>query len=315
MPDNTLFIETTNRCNLRCEACGYWKTHQTRSITANDFQKILQLLDNIRINRVHFTGGEPLLNKSIEEMIYVAKNKDMCTKISTNGTLIYKNVSCKMAEKIDEIMISVDSTDATTYKQIRGKDLFEDVVKGINFFTSRKNRPLITLSYLIQKKNYKMAADFVDFASAYDIDRVVFLVPDKKGDFSGNLEITKYNEEMFFSENEKAEWKEEIYPQLIENINKNRHKIQFQNEKHMGAIRDYFEAEQVRVREHVCGQALNTIFIDSKMKVNLCPYFEKTFPINTPDIVHDIENERLKILLDKKLQLSKCRYCMETQVE
>lgn len=312
--NNTLFIELKNSCNLKCKSCGYWKPHKISNISVKEFQEILAFFESIGIKKLHLTGGEPLLNNDVEAILNIAKNKNLYTKISTNGTLIRRNMSKKTLNMLDEIMISVDASNAILYKEIRGQDFFADVIDGIEYVSRQKKKTAIVLSFLIQRKNYKNILEFIRFASEYDIVRIAFLVPNKGGDFSGNVEKNCYRKEVFLSEEENKEWIEEIYPQLTENMKRYCHKIEFPNSKHMEAIRDYFSDGSLQIRKQPCMQAFNTIFVNADLEFKFCPYFEKTFKMGSFDIEHDLEKERLKILFDKKNQISKCAYCLETQL-
>ena len=39
--NNTLFIELTNSCNLKCKSCGYWKPHKISNISVEGPSKTL----------------------------------------------------------------------------------------------------------------------------------------------------------------------------------------------------------------------------------------------------------------------------------
>lgn len=55
--NNTLFIELTNSCNLKCKSCGYWKPHKISNISVKEFQEILAFFESIGIKKLHLTGG------------------------------------------------------------------------------------------------------------------------------------------------------------------------------------------------------------------------------------------------------------------
>lgn len=76
-------------CNLRCAWCDTsysWKTENT-----NEFMGAKQIYDYIKENgstNVTLTGGEPLIQKEIDELLeLLSKDKDLIIHIETNGSV------------------------------------------------------------------------------------------------------------------------------------------------------------------------------------------------------------------------------------
>lgn len=66
----TLYLETTNRCNLKCEGCIIY--HGKREVDRDvSLQEVIEITDQLpRLERVILHGiGEPLLNKALPEII------------------------------------------------------------------------------------------------------------------------------------------------------------------------------------------------------------------------------------------------------
>ena len=73
-----LYLETTNRCNLRCRTCilyrGGWEPE--RDISLEELQMISEQLPGL--NRAVLHGiGEPLLNRELPAMIRHLKGREM----------------------------------------------------------------------------------------------------------------------------------------------------------------------------------------------------------------------------------------------
>jgi radical SAM protein with 4Fe4S-binding SPASM domain len=76
-------------------------------------------------------GGEPLLRKDIFEILEYARKKDLATSMSTNGTLIDKEIAKKLKEvNISEVSVSLDGLESF-HDQFRGKKCFEKVISAI----------------------------------------------------------------------------------------------------------------------------------------------------------------------------------------
>jgi radical SAM protein with 4Fe4S-binding SPASM domain len=83
-------------------------------------------------------GGEPLLRKDIFEILEYARKKNLATSMSTNGTLIDKEIAKKLKEvNISEVSVSLDGLEFF-HNQFRGKKCFEKVISAIKNLTENK---------------------------------------------------------------------------------------------------------------------------------------------------------------------------------
>ena len=73
-----LRILVTNKCNYECPFChneGQLKAEALNMMSFDDFKTLIDILNGQIISELHFSGGEPFLNKDIVKMIeYVDKN-------------------------------------------------------------------------------------------------------------------------------------------------------------------------------------------------------------------------------------------------
>ena len=88
LPQN-LYLEVTNRCNLKCKACilykGSWEP--PRDITLDELIRITDQLPELKQIALHGIG-EPLLNEALPVMIRHLKNRDVSVFFNSNGILI-----------------------------------------------------------------------------------------------------------------------------------------------------------------------------------------------------------------------------------
>lgn len=100
---NYLRISLTDRCNLRCIYCmpkeGIVKRPYGDLLRFEDILKIIKAAATLGINKIRYTGGEPLIMKDIEYLIRETANIKGITDvaITTNGILL-----CDMADKLKE---------------------------------------------------------------------------------------------------------------------------------------------------------------------------------------------------------------------
>ncbi len=84
-----IYIEITNKCNLKCEFCPTTKRN-SRFMTIDEYRKIL---DNIKdyTNHIYLhLKGEPLMHTSLGEFLDMANEYKLNVNLTTNGTLITK---------------------------------------------------------------------------------------------------------------------------------------------------------------------------------------------------------------------------------
>jgi len=80
----TLVIRTTERCNVGCYHCSISATSKGFDLPLETGSKaIIDAKDN-GLNRVHFTGGEPLLYNNLAELINLTKELRMFTDITSS---------------------------------------------------------------------------------------------------------------------------------------------------------------------------------------------------------------------------------------
>lgn len=93
-------LEMTYECNHKCLFCSCpWESQsgfeKRKPLSKEEWETILKTITELGVSSVSFTGGEPLLNKDIKDiMIFAASLK--CTMIETeNNILVTKNQPLK----------------------------------------------------------------------------------------------------------------------------------------------------------------------------------------------------------------------------
>ncbi len=88
-PYINLYIRLTNNCQANCKFCEY-HSHDKQVFDLNKFKKVLSYLqeNNIRVNKINFTGGEPAFDLNILDIVYgtiKATHPYVELTINTNG--------------------------------------------------------------------------------------------------------------------------------------------------------------------------------------------------------------------------------------
>ena len=178
LPQN-LYLETTNRCNLRCKGCiqyrGNWEPERDMSL-----QDLIMITDQFpKLERVWLHGiGEPLLNQSLPEMIRHLKNRHIYVLFNTNGLLLDdERQQMLMETHLDELRISVDAATPEGYLAVRGSDQFENLLGNLRTFADRLsrrklNRPKLSLWFMGTRENISELPDFIRLADSVGITEV-----------------------------------------------------------------------------------------------------------------------------------------------
>lgn len=132
-----LRVSVTDRCNLRCIYCmpeyGIKWADSENLLTDKEILRIIRVLARHGINKVRFTGGEPLIREDLAEIIWETKHTpgiEMVT-LTTNGVLLAERLPDLIRAGLDGINISLDSLDRTQYANITKRDLLPQVINGL----------------------------------------------------------------------------------------------------------------------------------------------------------------------------------------
>ncbi len=129
----SLRISLTNRCNLRCIYCHNEGEQGSGSeITVDEVARIVRTASKYGVDRVKFSGGEPLLRKDLEDILRALPPlKDV--SLTTNGTLLAGRARSLKEAGLSRVNISLDSLDSGRFDRItRREGQFLRVMDGID---------------------------------------------------------------------------------------------------------------------------------------------------------------------------------------
>jgi Fe-coproporphyrin III synthase len=126
-------IHPTLWCNLLCQHC-YSSSGPSLTKSTLDPTILLDAITDVHdlgYRIVSFSGGEPLLYEGLEVLLSHAKSLGMKTSVTTNGTVLNKELLDKLKDHLDLLAISLDGP-PSIHNQIRGsQDAFDRLLKGI----------------------------------------------------------------------------------------------------------------------------------------------------------------------------------------
>jgi pyruvate formate lyase activating enzyme len=126
----------TPRCNLKCPFCHNWELMDNPSKypekTWEDIKSLLEKYSDF-LDGVCVTGGEPLLEPDLEELLQNVKNMGKLVKLDTNGTM--PDVLSGLMEKglVDYIAMDIKMPPDKRYVLATGvKTDLKDIKKSIS---------------------------------------------------------------------------------------------------------------------------------------------------------------------------------------
>ncbi|MFT8352011.1 putative heme d1 biosynthesis radical SAM protein NirJ1 [Clostridium saccharoperbutylacetonicum] len=165
----------TKTCNLKCKHC-YASSDSKRyegELTLEESKKFIDDLKEFNVPALLFSGGEPLMKENILDIIEHASNRKIRSTISTNGTLLDKDI-CKDLKKINlgYVGVSLDGI-GSNHDKFRGVNgAFESSLRGIRNCIEVDQK--VGLRFTINKNNYKELEDIFKLIKEEKIPRVCF---------------------------------------------------------------------------------------------------------------------------------------------
>lgn len=163
------YIHVTQSCNLQCPYC-YSKNEMRnafKDFSLDQWQLAIRKIREMGFHRLVFSGGEPLLFKHIDKLLYYCKElKFEEIDLITNGLLIDERNIVALKDNVDNLCISLDGFNEETNSPTRGKGNFEKVVKNIRILRE-KNIP-VNIIATIYKNNIENINEYLSLAELLD---------------------------------------------------------------------------------------------------------------------------------------------------
>ena len=174
-----LYLEVTNRCNLMCETCPrtFEALEPPQDMTWDMFTRIVDQVPGVK--RVVLHGvGEPMLVKHLPDMVRYLKARGTHVLFNTNGTLLAPKKHREIIETgLDELRVSLDAAEAATFMKVRGKDMFDRIVRNVSAFTALQREigatlPRVSLWLTGLKETVDQLPEFVRLAARVGVKEV-----------------------------------------------------------------------------------------------------------------------------------------------
>ncbi len=210
--------QITTKCNLNCKYCLSSSGNDgIYGLDTDIAKKVINHLGELGINRLDFTGGEPLLRKDLGELIDCAKENNISTIVTTNTTLL-NDQNINILRKADLIQISVDGP-REMHNYQRQRDVYDLTINNIkkikeagckvrlNSFIFNSNKQYVEELMNLSKELGVLSHLFIIFTpqgrgkdypneiiEQEEVEKIKTLIERKRNEENRNIRLYDYNE-------------------------------------------------------------------------------------------------------------------------
>jgi Fe-coproporphyrin III synthase len=165
----------TRRCNLKCVHC-YAQAKDIEfenELSTAEGKNLIDDLANFGSPVILFSGGEPTLRKDLPELAAYAREKGMRAVISTNGTLIDRDLAKLLKDVgLSYVGVSLDGIRETNDKFRGVKGAFDAALRGLH--NCQEAGIKVGLRFTINKQNVRDIPAIFDLMEKENIPRICF---------------------------------------------------------------------------------------------------------------------------------------------
>jgi len=177
-----LRVSITDRCNERCTYCmprelQEWLPRE-EILTFEETLRLIRIAAELGVSKVRITGGEPLTRRGVLNLVReVPKIRGVHDiGLSTNGTLLARDVEPGMtmarslrAAGVRSVNISLDTLDRQVYSDITGRDLYAQVLEGIDAAIAAGFDQIKLNTVLMRGRNEDQLIPLIEFAAGRNL--------------------------------------------------------------------------------------------------------------------------------------------------
>ncbi len=205
-------IELTENCNEDCFYC-FNKKSETRNkeLSKKTVVEIIKKVADGGIEKIRFTGGEPLLRNDLDELCKIAKDSGLYVMLNTNGSLLDDKKINSLSKVVDNFLISLAAFDKKTDFRFTKTDFFDLRISNIKKLVELNN--YVRCSTILINENIPVLEKGKELIENLNVNEWVLLrpIPNKiNSNPISSGEIGKAVEKLF-------EFREQGNDYLIEN--------------------------------------------------------------------------------------------------
>jgi|GEM_PF-2993406 len=150
---HTPIVHIIQNCNSPCKMCDCWLTKQKVFHKASSLKPFFKKMKELGATSIMLSGGEPLLHPELQQIIIDVKIENLQVMLNTNGLLLHKNMWLTQ-QNIEQVVVSMDGYDPSTYKEVRGLNGHDLVWTNLKNFKRLSPSSKIGIRTILTKRNF-----------------------------------------------------------------------------------------------------------------------------------------------------------------
>lgn len=285
----------TRKCNYKCVGCNVWGEQEQEELSAEEMKRGLDILKDLGVVEIVFSGGDPLIRKDAGEIIEYA-SRFFVTTVYDNGSMAAQKIDS--LRNVDFVAISIDSLDPAKMDYIKGvKGSLEKALNTVN--TLQKAGIKVAVTPTISQLNLYEIADITKYFTEKGIPVWYCLYSyDQSVDANQLFRIGKPNDEFII---EDKEGMVKLCDTILEMKKKNKNILM--TSQLLKALRSLY-AEEKRVWK--CRALKDFFIIDHKGRIGGC--HNKNFIGSVFDLAKNWESKEFDELRKTYRECTECTY-------
>lgn len=279
-PDLKVMLQITTRCNMHCKHCFLSATEAGEDLSYALFKShIISKLLESKVKKVTLTGGEPLLNPAILDIVKILDGANIQSCICTNASLVSEDMLKKLAHFNVHFNVSLDGIHSESYDRFRGISVtnkFSKVLENIQMIGHYNllNGILTTPNKFTKMEEYTAICDFAMESKAK------YLLLNPLSPFGRGKDAT----DLILSPDEMIEIKQQLNTHLSKTLSN-----------------DSFHIVYIRFPNYECGASAPCTaglipYIFTNGDIAICPYM--VFAAESPDNSYSVSDYIVGNLFD-----------------
>lgn len=157
---------------------------------ADEIEKIAEVFVDLGVNKIRFTGGEPLLRKDFDDIAMRLSKLKCELAISTNGILMDRHIETFKKYGIKKINVSLDTLHEKKFNEITHRNDFRKVISNIDLleqegFVPKLNVVVVKgvnemelIDFILLGKEKTRSVQFIEFmpfhGNKWDLSRTIY---------------------------------------------------------------------------------------------------------------------------------------------
>ncbi len=171
----TLRVSVLDRCQYRCAYCLPGSVspflQASRWLSVDDYRRIARAFTPFGVDKVRFTGGEPLLRRELPEIVAAFRegNPGCDLALTTNGLLLSERLEALVEAGLRRATVHIDSLRSDRYRALMGPGDVRSVLEGA--LAARERLAEVKLNVVVQRdRNDDEIEEFLSFSRETGMD-------------------------------------------------------------------------------------------------------------------------------------------------